>query len=393
MKRYCKNIDITDRVRIQNAVYQCLEGKYTRNDVLKMLEEYSGLHTNTLYRMIITFGKRTVWPIIEWIIDDMRNEIVAKKLKLKPIWYKKKTDPSSGKVREIGIQDIKQQMYDYLAVNAMDSFIRRIGEFQVASIKGKGQAYGIQFIRKWMRNKKIRYAAKADIKKCYESIEKEKLMGFLRKYIKNENLLWLIENLISTFRKGLSIGSYLSQFLCNLYLSQLYHYISEQIFRIRKHKNGTTERISPVKHVIFYMDDIMIMGTNKKDIHKSMRMIIAKANELGLKIKSDWAVYEIRNRFTDMMGAKIYRAHIAIRKRVFKRIRRTFMRIWRLLKMHRKVDITRARRAIAYYGIINNTNSFNVKKKYHVEQIKKICARVISNESKIFGRTAAGACC
>ena len=36
-------------------------------------------------------------------------------------------------------------------------------------------------------------------------------------------LLWLIQKLIETFDEGgLSIGSYLSQFLCNLYLSQFF---------------------------------------------------------------------------------------------------------------------------------------------------------------------------
>ena len=72
-------------------------------------------------------------------------------------------------------------------------------------------------------------------------------MGFLRKYVANEPLLWLIETLIRTFKQGLSIGSYLSQFLCNLYLSQVYHYMAESndVFKIRKHRNGTVEKNTP----------------------------------------------------------------------------------------------------------------------------------------------------
>ena len=53
-------------------------------------------------------------------------------------------------------------------------------------------------------------------------------MEFLRKYIKNEPLLNLIEKLIGTFEAGLSIGSYLSQYLCNVFLSQIYHEIAEK---------------------------------------------------------------------------------------------------------------------------------------------------------------------
>ena len=73
-------------------------------------------------------------------------------------------------------------------------------------------------------------------------------MEFLRKHIKNDILLWLIETIINTFDKGLSIGSYLSQFLCNLYLSQLYHEISH-MHKIRKsRRNKTSEYISLIKH-------------------------------------------------------------------------------------------------------------------------------------------------
>ena len=104
--------------------------------------------------------------------------------------------------------------------------------------------------------------------------------------------MWLIEKLIYSFEQGLSIGSYLSQHLCNLYLSQLYHEISENMFRIRKHKHGGHQRINLVKHVLFYMDDIIILGTNAKDIHKAMQLIIKYAkNKLGLMIKDDWFVF------------------------------------------------------------------------------------------------------
>ena len=116
-------------------------------------------------------------------------------------------------------------------------------------------------------------------------------MEFLRKYIKNEPLLNLIALLIGTFETGLSIGSYLSQYLCNVFLSQTYHEIAERMYRIRKKRNGIMERIKLVLHQLFYMDDILILGTNAKDIHKAMKLITQKAEELGLKIKDNWIVF------------------------------------------------------------------------------------------------------
>ena len=247
MKKYCKEINITDRTLIYFAVHDCLSDKYTRGDTLKLFSSYSDLSPNMICRMIKSYGKATVFPIIELIVDDIRNELIEQNLILKPIRYKKRVDPSSGKIRNIGIQDVKQQLYDYIAVYALKPMLKRIGEFQVASIKKRGQKYGTRFVRRWLRIKALRYAGKADVRKCYESINQDKLMGFLRKYVANEPLLWLIETLIRTFKQGLSIGSYLSQFLCNLYLSQVYHYMAESndVFKIRKHRNGTVEKNTP----------------------------------------------------------------------------------------------------------------------------------------------------
>mgnify|MGYP000364585174 CR=1 FL=1 len=115
-------------------------------------------------------------------------------------------------------------------------------------------------------------------------------MEFLRKYIKNEPLLNLIALLIGTFETGLSIGSYLSQYLCNVFLIADIPRNSRknvQDQEEKKQRNGIMERIKLVLHQLFYMDDILILGTNAKDIHKAMKLITQKAEELGLKIKDN----------------------------------------------------------------------------------------------------------
>ena len=37
MKKYCKNVDITDRTLISESVYQCLADKLRRRDTLRLL--------------------------------------------------------------------------------------------------------------------------------------------------------------------------------------------------------------------------------------------------------------------------------------------------------------------------------------------------------------------
>lgn len=89
-----------------------------------------------------------------------------------------------------------------------------------------------------------------------------------------------------------------------------------------------------------------------------------------------------------MMGVKIYRTHITIRKYVFKRIRHVYMKVYRLYKTHKRIAIEQARRCVSYYGNIKNTDSFKIRKKSRRQDIK-ICKGVIKNyESKISYRTA-----
>lgn len=394
MKRYCKKVDITDRKLIQRAVYKCLEKKYKRNDTQRMLSEYTGLSLTFIKGVFDEFGPEALRPLIETVVDGIREEIIQGNIRFAPIWYKEKIDASSQKTRRIGIQNIKQQIYDYIAVEAMKDFFRRIGEYQCAALKGKGQSYGIKAVKRWMRNKNIRYAGQCDIRKCYPSIDRNKLMEFLKKYIKNEPLLKLIEMLIMTFETGLSIGSYLSQYLCNVFLSQIYHTIAEKMFRIRKKRNGTVERIKLVAHQLFFMDDILILGTNAKDIHKAMKIIIQKAAEIGLKIKDNWTVFTtVKKRkddghFIDIMGVRIYRHHITIRRRVFLRVRRAYKKAQALIKQKKRIPVWLSRKCVSYKGILDHTNSQNIERRYNTGKTIRKCRGVISYESKVRCNTA-----
>lgn len=181
----------------------------------------------------------------------------------------------------------------------------------------------------------------------------------------------------------------MSQYLCNLFLSQIYHEIAENMYRIRKKRSGTTERINLVKHQLFFMDDILILGTNAKDIHKAMRLIIKKADEMGLEIKDSWTVYTTvakrkdDGHFIDIMGVRIYRQHITIRRRVFLRVRRSYKKAQSLVKQRKKIPVWLARKCMSYKGILDRTDSYNIKRRYNANKTIQICKGVISHESKI----------
>lgn len=291
----------------------------------------------------------------------------------------KKIDGSSGKVRRIGIQNIKQQLYDYVAVEGLNPVMKRIGEFQCASIKGRGTTKGKETISRWIRNRNMKYFVKLDVRKCFESIDHDLLMRFLEKHIKNEKLIWLIKMLISSFERGLSIGSYLSQYLCNLYMSILYHYIMEELYKTRRGK-----RVNLVRHCLIYMDDILMIGSQRRDMEKAVKQVIKKAEEIGLEIKPNYQLKTINGNCIDMMGFKIYRTHTEIRGRVFLRVRRSFRRA------RKQITFRIAKKCISYYGYLKHTNSKRFQRKWKVRKTIKKCKGVIKNESKIYAAAITG---
>lgn len=396
MKRYCKNIDITDRNLISKATYKCLKDKYIRNDTLELLSGISGLKKCQIYNIHYRYGRKALKVFIEFLIDTIRSELISKSISFPPIWYKEKIDPSSHKIRNIGIQHVKQQIYDYIAIEGLKPLLCRIGVHQYASIKDRGCLKGSRMIQRWMRNKSLKYFSKLDIRKCYPSIPQNQLIEFLEKHIKNDMLMWLIKELVNSFERGLSIGSFLSQYLCNLYLSQIYHFIGH-LHKIRKHKDGTKSSVRLVYHRLFYMDDILMIGTSAKDMHKAVKEVIKYCKSLGLKIKESWFVKQMPfankkcdGAFIDMMGFRIYRTHITIRRYVFKRIRRLAIRLWKRIKTHQKVLESHARKIISYWGLLKNSNSTKVIQKYHIKDIMKICKKVVKEYDKIslYGKAA-----
>ena len=377
MKRLCKDVDITDRGLISRAVYACLKNKYKRNDVTRYFSQVSGLTENQIRCIHHRYGRKSLYPIVEIIISDLQKEIANESLFFPPIWYRDKIDGSSGKIRRIGIQNIKQQLYDYIAVEGLNPLLKRIGEYQYASIPGRGTTKGKQVISRWIKDRNTRYFVKLDVKKCFESIDHDLLMGFMEKHIKNEKLIWLIRALIDSFEKGLSIGSYLSQYLCNLYMSVLYHYIMEELYKTRRGK-----RINLIRHCLIYMDDILLVGSQRRDMEMAVKRVVKKAEDMGLVIKPNYQVKPIDGNCIDMMGFKIYRTHTEIRGRIFLRVRRSF-------RMARKrITLRTAKKCISYYGYLKHTNSKRIIRRWKVRKIIKKCKEVIRNESKILRAAA-----
>jgi len=103
----------------------------------------------------------------------------------------------------------------------MPLFHAKIGRWQTASIPGRGINDARKAIRKWVRERDSRVFVKPDVVKCYPSIDRAVLKTMLAHDVGDRRLLRLVFTLVDQYRgdRGLNIGSYLSQWLANYYLS------------------------------------------------------------------------------------------------------------------------------------------------------------------------------
>lgn len=347
MKRYLSSFKLTENF-ILESMLECLSHKtknivrWNRKDTSYFLADYyikGGLTESEDIHKTADFIHNDIHRnfafyhdvLAPYIARELFLEIKTRNIQLNPIKYQERIDPSSGKTRVIGITSIKQQVYDYVCVNALKPMLNaKIGYYQCSSIKNRGQKHAKKAIEKCIRQKykKARYVIKSDIKKCYQSIRHDILFSLLKRDIKNDGVLYLATALVSTYSKndvGLCIGTYLSQYLANYFLSYAYHYATEMACANRKdRKTGRTKKIHPFTRVVFYMDDMVFIGANKKHMKRAMKIIIGYLKStLGLELKHD--TYQVIDlfkpgSFVDVVGYRFYKDHTTIRRRIFFRI-------------------------------------------------------------------------
>lgn len=387
IKRYCKNVDITDVDFIKNCCFKYLDGKWKRDDVAQLFVRFSTFSFREVKDIVNdeSGDKSKLHEAIDNIAMHISKSIKHKDVRLNPIRYFTRLDGMSNKLRIIGVEESLHQVYDYVAVEGlMEMFNAKIGVFQCASLPNRGQSYGKKYIERWVRNNKQTYFTKGDIKKCFPSIPLDKLKAFLLRDVKNDVLLWLTYELIDMFSYGLLIGSYLSQYLCNYYLSYAYHYASEQLFKMRKTKRKGNVRVRLINHVLFYMDDFLLTGSSKKDLRKAMRLLIKYTKEfLGLEVKPDWKICKISDTEPiDMMGFVFRKTRTTIRTKIFIKTRRYFLKVDKRTKKGSNITLNLAYKCVSAFGWYKNTDSYMIREKLKIDDITDMCKKIISEHAK-----------
>lgn len=253
-------------------------------------------HTGKLNPKKVRFlAKRLIDIVTEgWVHQSFRQKMVC---------------PPRGKKRNINCPTLTDHLIHWMIIQTIKPCIMRgMYDHTYGSIPGRGIDAARATVERWVQHDdKAKYFVKLDIRKFYDNVDQDILLDAYRKVIKDEKVLALLHTLIRAAPSGVPIGAYPSQWNGNFYLQPLDHHIVQDLYKTRRGK-----RTNFVRHYLRYMDDMLLIGTSKRDLEKAVRDIIRYCREtLKIEIKPCWEIKIIATSKIDANGKKIVEPHTA----------------------------------------------------------------------------------
>ena len=270
------------------------------------------------------------------LYDDLRNlDYKHSSYKHFQVFDNKKRDIYKAEVRD---RVVHQIIYDHLLSLYEPEFISD----SYASRIGKGQYKAIDAFRYFIKlnydNNKPCFILKCDVRKYFDSIDQNILLGFIAQKVICEKTFAIIKEIISSyifsgFGKGIPLGNITSQIFANIYLSNLDNYVKKEL---------------KCRFYVRYNDDFVIVSESKKKLEEiRSKMIIFGREKLLLDIplsktcirKIDWGI--------DFLGFTVLPKEVLLRNKTKD-------------KMYANIN---PQNACSYFGILKHCNSHNLKRK------------------------------
>lgn len=232
------------------------------------------IKNNNLYNNIISLenlllaweeflkGKRGKKDVVEFELRLMEN-LLSLHEDLKSKTYKHSayeafniSDPKPRNIHKAKVRDrllrhaIHRILYPYFDKKFIyDSYSYRKNKGIHKAI-GRFKKFSLKVSR---NNTKTVWVLKCDIRKFFASINKNILIKILEKHILDTDTLWLLQEIIGSFKtakgKGLPLGNLTSQLLVNIHMNEFDQWMKYKM---------------KVKYYIRYADDFVILSSNKE---------------------------------------------------------------------------------------------------------------------------------
>ncbi len=180
--------------------------------------------------------------------------------------------------------------------------------------KQKGVHKAVLRVKSFMRsfNNKPFFVLKCDIKKYFNSLDRDDLKNLINRKIKDQKAINLINKIIYSLPgdEGMPIGNLTSQLFANVYLNELDQFVKNTL---------------KVKYYCRYVDDFVLLASDKEQL-KLWRLKINDFLNINLKL----SLHDDRQEIfpskigVDFLGYHIFEDHILVRQST---VRRCFRRL------------------------------------------------------------------
>ena len=320
-----------DKSQIKTSILNAAKGKINRGEVKLVIVNLQE-HVDTLYELLVS------------------HSYVPSVPKHKTIW-----DKCGGKERIISmVPFFPDACIQRLAVDVVkDSvFMSHMYPHSCASIPKRGGKHAKDYFEKALKCKRhTKYAVKVDIKKYYPSIRSEIVMKKLERKIKDKDYLNLIYSIITCDpdEPGLAIGFYINQWLANFILEDI---------------DWKVHSSTGVRYYARNMDDMVLVGSNKRDLERAVKKIERNLKYMHLELKPNHNVFTIDEIGLDFVGYRFFHGYTLLRRRNSLRLMRRIHRISKKQKNGEYISRREAAGLLSLLGQLKNVVHHKFNKKY-----------------------------
>jgi RNA-directed DNA polymerase len=204
------------------------------------------------------------------------------------------------------------------------------------------------FLRKssWNNCRNV-FALKCDIKKFFDSIDQEILFELIKKKIKDENAVWLIEKIIKSFPVGIPLGNVTSQLFANVYLNELDQFVKHTL---------------KVKYYLRYCDDFIILS---EDVEYLKKLIVEINDFLNKKLKlalhPNKIIVRKYRQGIDFLGYVVLPHHRVLRTKTKRRIIRKMTNKYKLLREELITEESFNQSLQSYLGVLRHCEGYGIE--------------------------------
>lgn len=296
----------------------------------------------------------------------IQEMLVNESVKLSPNRQITIYDRSCSKERIITVPKFfPDQILHWVVMLVIEPIITKgMYRFNCGSVPTRGGMEAKRYVERALKDKKIRYVAKLDISKFFNSVKPKYLMAMFRNKIKDEKVLRLINAILENGGDCLPIGYYTSQWFSNFFLEGFDHYVKEEL---------------KIKKYVRYVDDMVLLDTNKRKLHKAIARMDEYLHKIGLKLKRNYQVWKVGSRPIDFVGFRFYQDKTVLRKKIFFRLCRRV----RNVRKSGYITVHQAQGILSLLGWLSHINAWKFyKEKIYPYAPKSRLKNIVSNHAK-----------